>query len=76
MNWSPRSRLVSARARVIRLPDQLLELACRAAGLRAMHARLCGSLQIDMSATTDRLGWQPPHSGRDAIRKAAHEAGD
>ena len=41
-----------------------------------MRARLCGSLQIDMSATTYRLGWQPPLSGRDAIRKPAHEAGD
>jgi nucleoside-diphosphate-sugar epimerase len=65
---------IGTRARVIRVPDRLLALACRAAGLRAMHARLCGSLQIDMSATTGLLGWRPPHSGREAIRRAAHEA--
>jgi len=65
---------IGTRARVIRVPDQLLALACHAAGLRAMHARLCGSLQIDMSATTELLGWRPPHSGREAIRRAAHEA--
>lgn len=70
---------IGTRARVFRLADRLLELACRAASLHsmhAMHARLCGSLQIDMSATTERLGWRPPHSGRDPIRTAAHEAGD
>jgi UDP-glucose 4-epimerase len=65
---------IGTRARVIRLPDRLLEVACRAAGLRAMHARLCGSLQIDMSDTNDRLGWRPRYSGREAIRRAAREA--
>ncbi len=63
-------------ARVLRLPDRALELICRVTGLRAMHARLCGSLQIDMSATTQLLGWQPPHCGRKAIRRAVHEAHD
>jgi nucleoside-diphosphate-sugar epimerase len=65
---------IGTRARVIRVPDQLLALGCRAAGLHAMHARLCGSLRIDISATTELLGWRPPHSGREAIRRAAHEA--
>jgi nucleoside-diphosphate-sugar epimerase len=65
---------IGTRARIVRMPDQLLALACRAAGLRAMHRRLCGSLRIDMSATTEILGWRPPHSGREAIRRAAHEA--
>jgi len=67
---------IGAHARVIRVPDQLLELACSAAGLRSMYARLYGSLQIDMSATTELLGWRPPHSGREAIRRAVHEARD
>lgn len=67
---------LGARARVIRLPDQLLELGLQAAGLGALHARLCGSLQINLSATTELLGWRPPYSGREAIRRAAHEARD
>jgi nucleoside-diphosphate-sugar epimerase len=67
---------LGARARVIRLPDQLLELGLQAAGLGALHARLCGSLQINLSATTELLGWRPPNSGREAIRRAAHEARD
>jgi len=65
---------IGMRARVIQLPDRLLEVTCRVAGLRALHARLCGSLQIDMSDTSDRLRWQPQHSVREAIRRAAREA--
>lgn len=67
---------IGTRARVIRLPDGVLELACKLAGLRAVHERLCGSLQVDMTATTVRLGWRPPFCGREAIRRAAREARD
>ena len=67
---------IGTRARVIRLPDRMLELAFQAAGLRAMHERLCGSLQVDMSATMALLDWRPSFCGREAIRRAAHEARD
>ena len=67
---------IGTRARVIRLPDRMLELACQAAGLRAKHERLCGSLQVDMTATMALLDWRPLFCGREAIRRAAHEARD
>jgi nucleoside-diphosphate-sugar epimerase len=65
-------------ARLIPVPASLLKLVAAMIGKQDMAQRLCGSLQIDMSKTEELLGWRPPFSVDEALKKAAegyvHEA--
>ena len=40
-------------------------------GKRSMAQRLCGSLQVDISKTREVLGWTPPISVDEGLRRAA-----
>ncbi|MDN5849334.1 MAG: NAD-dependent epimerase/dehydratase family protein [Nitrococcus sp.] len=59
------------RARLIPTPERLLLGAGRLAGFGTEVARLCGSLQVDMTATQERLSWTPPVRVDDALRDTA-----
>jgi nucleoside-diphosphate-sugar epimerase len=56
------------------VPVSLLRLAGSALGKRAEIDRLVGSLQIDSSHTRRVLGWAPPMSAREGIRKMVQGA--
>jgi len=58
-------------ARLIPIPSWMLETACRALGKEDVALRLCGSLQVDISATRTLLGWSPPLGVDDALRQTA-----
>ena len=58
-------------ARLLPLPAVLLELAAAVLGKRDMAQRLCGSLQVDISKTCELLGWSPPVSVDEALRRTA-----
>lgn len=68
-------------ARLLPLPPALLKAAASCTGRQAMMARLLGSLEVDIGATCDRLGWQPPSSLDQELARtataflAAREAG-
>ena len=53
------------------LPCWILELGARLLGKQALAQRLCGSLQVDISKTRELLGWSPPVSVDQALRKTA-----
>jgi nucleoside-diphosphate-sugar epimerase len=55
--------------RLIPVPVPLLRLAGRALGKQAEVDRLVGSLQIDSSHTRETLGWNPPVSVAEGIRR-------
>jgi nucleoside-diphosphate-sugar epimerase len=46
-------------ARLLPVPVAMLRLAATALGRPAIAVRLCGSLQVDTTATCARLGWHP-----------------
>ena len=46
--------------RLLRVPVPLLQLCAGLLGHRAELARLCGSLQVDISQSRADLGWSPP----------------
>lgn len=50
------------RAALVPAPPWLLRAGADLLGKRAIAERLLGSLQVDMQATRDVLGWQPPVS--------------
>jgi nucleoside-diphosphate-sugar epimerase len=56
--------------RLIPFPPALLKLLARLIGRQAMARRICDSLQIDISSTRTLLGWEPPLTVEEAMRKA------
>ena len=52
------------------VPEGVLRAVGRALGRQAALDRLCGSLQVDMSATREQLGWTPPVTMQEALREA------
>jgi nucleoside-diphosphate-sugar epimerase len=58
-------------ARLIPIPEQLLDLTARAVGGAKLAQRLCGSLCVDIAATRQRLAWSPPVTVDEGLRRAA-----
>ena len=58
-------------ARLITVPTGLLKLGAILLRRPELYHRLCGSLQIDISATQGLLGWAPPVTVDEGLRRAA-----
>lgn len=56
-------------ARLLPVPAVLLQLGATVLGKKAMAQRLLGSLQVDISKTRDLLGWKPPISVEEGLRR-------
>ena len=57
-------------ARLVPVPVWLLRAGAAALGKREMARRLLGSLQVDASKAREVLGWAPPVSLDDGLRRA------
>jgi len=64
-------RALGRPARLLSIPPLLLSVGGAALGKRDLVRRLCGSLQIDASATRALLGWAPTTGVDDALRRTA-----
>jgi nucleoside-diphosphate-sugar epimerase len=58
-------------AHLIPVPAGLLMQAAALLGKRDMAQRLCGSLQVDIQKTRQLLGWNPPLTLDQGLKKAA-----
>ena len=58
-------------ARLIPVPPALLKAGAALVGKPELAQRLCGSLQVDISKTRELLGWSPPISVDEGLRRAA-----
>ena len=58
-------------ARLVPVPVCWLKLAAAMVGQRDVAQRLCGSLQVDIEKTRRLLGWTPPVSLDEGLKKAA-----
>jgi UDP-glucose 4-epimerase len=58
-------------ARLLPVPASWLKLAAALIGKPDVAQRLCGSLQVDISKTRELLGWVPPVSLDEGLRRAA-----
>lgn len=56
-------------ARLVPVPTPLLRLAGRMLGKADAIDRLCGNLQVDNSKARDLLGWAPPVSVEEGLRR-------
>ena len=59
------------KARLVSVPEAILIGGARLLGRQAMAQRLCSSLQVDISKARDLLGWRPPVTVDEALRKTA-----
>jgi nucleoside-diphosphate-sugar epimerase len=58
-------------ARLFYVPPSMLKLGAQAVNKPGIYQRLCGSLQLDISKTRRLLGWNPPVSVDEGLRRAA-----
>jgi len=59
--------------RLLVVPMSWLRLVGKLTGKQAVIERLCGDLQVDISHTKKKLGWQPPISVDEGIRRCFSE---
>ncbi len=60
-------------ARLIYAPPALLKLVSTVLNKQDIYQRLCGSLQLDIKKTRHLLGWTPPVSVDEGLRRAAED---
>ena len=58
------------KAFLLPVPASVLELGASLLGKRAVAQRLCGSLQVDIEKTRRLLGWSPPLTLDQGLKKA------
>ncbi|MEN3373007.1 SDR family oxidoreductase [Dechloromonas sp. ZS-1] len=58
-------------ARLFYLPPAMLKLGASVLNKPSIYQRLCGSLQLDIAKTNQRLGWTPPLSVDEGLQRAA-----
>jgi UDP-glucose 4-epimerase len=58
------------RSRLLPIPAWIVRKTADLCGKAWLGQQLCGSLRLDLSATRERLGWQPPVSVDSALREA------
>ncbi|MBG6074699.1 SDR family oxidoreductase [Polaromonas sp. CG_9.11] len=58
-------------ARLLPVPTGVLKAAAALLGKRDLAQRLCGSLQVDIQKTRQLLGWNPPLTLDQGLKKAA-----
>lgn len=65
------ARALGRPARLLPVPASWLSAAARIMGRQALATRLCGSLQVDTSKARTVLGWLPPDTVDEGLRKTA-----
>lgn len=59
-------------ARLVPVPVCLLKFGARLLGKQAVAQRLCGNLQVDIAKAREVLGWTPPVSVDEGLKKAVN----
>ena len=65
------ARALGTNPRLISIPPALLRLGAQTVGKGDIAQRLLGNLQVDSAPTRERLGWTPPLSVDEGLRRAA-----
>lgn len=62
--------------RLLPVPSALLQFGAAVLGKKALAQRLLGSLQVDISKTRHMLGWEPPVSVDEGLRRCFRDNQD
>jgi nucleoside-diphosphate-sugar epimerase len=63
-------KVIDRKPRVLNVPPHLVKMALTAIGRGEDYERLFAPLEIDMTETTQLLGWSPPISMQEGLRRA------
>jgi nucleoside-diphosphate-sugar epimerase len=63
--------VLGRQARLIPVPVTMLKLTAALLGKPSVAERLCGSLEVDINKTRELLGWAPPISVDEGLRRTA-----
>ena len=64
------AKALGVKARLLPVPQKLIEFFANLLGKQDMAQRLCGNLQVDISKARTLLGWVPPISVEEGLRRA------
>jgi nucleoside-diphosphate-sugar epimerase len=64
------ARAMNRPALLLPVPKSVLMAAATILGKRDMAQRLCNNLQVDITKSRDLLGWKPPISVDEGLRRA------
>ncbi len=64
------AQAMGKKALLLPVPASVLELGATLLGKRAVAQRLCGSLQVNIDKTRHLLGWNPPLTLEQGLKKA------
>ncbi len=59
----------NSKAFLFNIPQDFFVRLCRLLGKKNIAERLCGDLQVDIKHTKEVLGWTPPYTAQQAIKK-------
>ncbi|KAA3652445.1 MAG: NAD-dependent epimerase/dehydratase family protein [Proteobacteria bacterium] len=65
------ARALGRPARLLPMPAAWISAAARMLGRQSLATRLCGSLQVDTAKARTLLGWHPPDTVDEGLRKTA-----
>lgn len=65
------SNAMGRSVRIFYVPLTLLKLGLKLVNKFGVYRRLCGSLQVDITKTRQLLGWKPPISLEEGLRRAS-----
>lgn len=63
------AKAVGSKSRIFSVPDSFLRLGLQLTSNINLYHRLCGSLQVDIQKTKDRLDWTPPLSVDEGLER-------
>lgn len=66
-------KALSKPARLVLFPACLITFVASILGKKDVAQRLCGSLQVDISRARELLGWEPPVSVDEGLRRVAED---
>jgi nucleoside-diphosphate-sugar epimerase len=61
------AKALGVKARLLPIPQKLIEFSAALLGKQDMAQRLCGNLQVDISKARNILNWAPPVSMADGL---------
>jgi nucleoside-diphosphate-sugar epimerase len=65
------SKAMGRPVRLFYVPLMMIKLGLKVVNKFGIYRRLCGSLQLDITKTQQLLGWTPPISVEEGLRRAA-----
>lgn len=66
-------RALGKPARLFPVPTRFIEVGAAMLGMKPIARRLCGTLQVDISHTCNTLGWMPPVTMDESLKRTADD---